>query len=776
MILTQVIAYGGSYREVWDDSYKLTIQYSNQHRLRLEFQNGAWYPVDGDIPEYPSAERFFAQSADAAVAVKRFVASGQMEKDFSKLSPSGQTGHIFAAECLRILLDDFGLRLETVYPYVEICIGDEPTDEEIEDLNLIQPRSSHLLQVLRNLRRNVPPVIHDIRLPEYRNPVGAVTTGSTMKLSFQAPKGAFTEAVTELYGDTLHLEIPMSFCRGRWSADFAVPREPAALWYRFRVLEPDRPEPWWIGPASDGLHAWLGSRSADGFRLTVYKKGFDTPAWFQGAVMYQIFPDRFAFSDDGTAERGIAYHSSLGQTPELHSSRKEEVRWKPRPFEKDYIPDDFYGGTLNGIIGMLPYLKDLGADCLYLNPIVEARSNHRYDTSDYLRVDPILGTNEDFSRLCESAAEQGIRILCDGVFSHTGADSIYFNRDGHYPKPGACQEEVSPFDSWFDFRHFPDDYRSWWGFKELPEVNEYDPAWQKYVVTGRNSVVRQWLRRGSSGWRLDVADELPDEVLELIRQAAKTEKPDSVILGEVWEDAVLKESYGSRRRYALGTALDSVMNYPFRTAVLDFLHGRITAFGLSDFLNAQQLHYPAPLYRSLMNLLGSHDVERLRNALASSHIWKEFSREEQLSLEASLTAGDWNRADRLERLALSIQFSIPGVPSIYYGDELAMTGTGDPFNRRPFLQNDFLSEEAAALREYVRELARRRREHPALREGDAIFLASDPDVLLILRRAGKERMLTVVNRAEEERDYVLWLPGCTAEGKIGPCAAIMDRI
>ena len=240
---------------------------------------------------------------------------------------------------------------------------------------------------------------------------------------------------------------------------------------------------------------------------------------------------------------------------------------------------------------------------------------------------------------------------------------------------------------------------------------------------------------------------------------------------------MLKESYGSRRRYALGTALDSVMNYPFRTAVLDFLHRRISAFEMADFLTAQRLHYPAPLYRSLMNLLGSHDVERLRNALASGECWKERSREDQLALEASLRPEDWQRADRLERLALAIQFSIPGVPSVYYGDELAMTGTGDPFNRRPvrdgMLSGEARSAEAASLHDYVKELAGKRNAHSALRTGDAVFLACDADVLLIFRSDGAERILTVVNRAEEERDYTLWLPDCKTEGRIGPCTASM---
>ena len=214
---------------------------------------------------------------------------------------------------------------------------------------------------------------------------------------------------------------------------------------------------------------------------------------------------------------------------------------------------------------------------LYLNPIVEACSNHRYDTADYRRPDPILGSMEDFRELTRQAAKLGIRVILDGVYSHTGADSIYFNRYGHYDSQGACQSKDSPYYGWYDFSEYPDKYRSWWGFDSLPEVEEENPAWQEFVITGQDSVIRTWLREGASGWRLDVADELPDDVLELIRTAVKEESPDHVLLGEVWEDAIEKESYGTRRTYALGRALDTVMNYPLRNAVLAFLSGEGTA-------------------------------------------------------------------------------------------------------------------------------------------------------------------------------------------------------
>ncbi len=520
----------------------------------------------------------------------------------------------------------------------------------------------------------------------------------------------------------------------------------------------------WLCPDETGYLGRLCPRRESGFRLTVYAPDFQTPAWFRRSVMYQIFPDRFAFSDDGTAEKGIAYHESLGQIPELHKSIDERVRHLPRSFEQNYSPDDFYGGTLRGIEQKLPYLKELGVSCLYLNPIVEARSNHRYDTSDYTRPDPILGTTEDFERLCESAKEQGIRIILDGVYSHTGCDSIYFDRYGNYGGEGACSGPESPYYSWYDFQRFPDEYRCWWGFADLPEVNEHDPRWQRYIITGEDSIMKLWLGRGASGWRLDVADELPDDVLALMRKHVKKADPDAAIIGEVWEDAVIKESYGSRRQYALGTALDSAMNYPLRTAVMEFAHNDCSAYNLRDFLIGQQMNYPWPFYYALMNLLGSHDVPRLKTVLACPYNLRSMSREDQLAVRFEQEALE--RAEKLEKMCAALQFAIPGVPSIYYGDEQGMEGVGDPFNRGPF------KEGSRELHDCYARLSALRNSAPALSTGRAQFFAENSDVLLVLRYItdGKDIFdeesengvyLCVVNRSETEKSYSA---DCSAAG------------
>ena len=776
--------FGGSYVEQWSEDYRLLISYRDRQQVEAVFDGERWHPAGGDpamcerllcaSPE-DFLLRYFQAAAEAWFAAHSCLDGGLPLDRLYERFPAGCCW-LTAAELLRLLLDDCGMKLEAALPLVLRCCPEYALcEEELRLLLPLQPRSARVALLLRDNPDDIPAAVHDARQEDYRAPFGAVRCGEELSLRFRLLGGTVESAALLVWGDEVSLELPMTR-EGAWYAcRFPAPDDPAALWYAF-CLQTAKGERW-LCPETGGFVGSLREARGEGFRLTVFRADFDTPAWFRRSVMYQIFPDRFAFSDDGTAQRGIAYHRALGQTPELHHSTLEAVRWQPRPFEKDYSPDDFYGGTLKGIERALPYLKALGVSCLYLNPIVEARSNHRYDASDYRKVDPILGTNEDFEHLCRAAEETGIRIMLDGVFSHTGADSVYFNRYGSYPGRGACQGEDSPYYDWYEFRRFPDDYRCWWGFKDLPEVDERNESWQDYVVSGRNSVVRDWLRRGAAGWRLDVADELPDEVLALIRRAAKEEKPDAPILGEVWEDAVLKESYGSRRRYALGEALDSVMNYPFRSAMLDFIHGRSDAYGLRDFLIGQQLNYPQPLYYSLMNLLGSHDVDRIRTAMAAPTTLRALSRVEQLSYP--FRAEDLAQALEREKLCAALQFAIPGVPSVYYGDEQGMWGTGDPFNRGPFREGD------RELYDFYSALAARRNQNSCLQTGEAVFAACSPEVLTVLRYVNQESdvfgektengaWLLVLNRSQSEQPWqadASAAGGTLLHGRIGPCRA-----
>lgn len=761
------IFFGGTYTECWSADYSLAVRYSDRRRVRARRdENYKWRAVGGDeelcaaleSDSCPAAMReYFNTAATVYAAARECVERGLPLERLRECLPEQKSAYA-AAELMRLLMDDCGMKLDSA---LEICAGCctdcrmEHTDETA--LMPYQPRTAHLISVLREAARTHIEALHDTRSIRFRCPGGALREGEELRLGFRLGAGAINGAALILYGDDFEREYPAEREGDMYSA-YISPEKPAALWYCFRL---DTAEgALWLCQDESGCHSRLCTERGEGFRLTVFCRDFETPAWFRRSVMYQIFPDRFAFSDDDTARSGVEYHKGLGQTPELHKSLDEPVRYLPREFESAYSPDDFYGGTLRGIELKLPYLKALGIGCIYLNPIVEARSNHRYDSSDYLKADPILGTNEDFERLCETARAMDIRIMLDGVYSHTGADSVYFNRNGAYPDLGACQGESSPYYKWYDFRHFPDDYRCWWGFKDLPEVNEHNAEWQDFVISGESSVVKTWLRRGACGWRLDVADELPDDTLAEIRAATKSVEPDAPVLGEVWEDAVIKESYGGRRNYALGYSLDSVMNYPFRAAALDFIHGRIDAFALRDFLSSQQQNYPAPMYYSLMNLLGTHDTDRIRTALATDVNIRALRREEQLKL--SFDEESLRLALERERLCAVLQFALPGVPSIYYGDEQGMCGVGDPFNRQPFREGE------TALHDFYAELAGLRNENPALSTGEAVFMAYDADILLILRyirggidhfgeKAENGAFLAVINRGEAKR-YELCCP------------------
>ena len=746
------VRFGGSYQEHWSEDYSLFVSYEGRRSVTARYMRGYWLPAAGDSelcasivssPRDGLIRRYFNSAAEVYAASQECL---RLKLPLTRIYELFHFDDPYAApELFRLLMDDCGFRLEAAYAAVaHSCAVLTLSDEEQRALAAFQPRSAKLAELLRRAKENLLVAEHDGSRAEYRNPPRALRCGERVTISFRLLSGHISGAELQVFGDDFFQCIPMTEDRGRYAAAFDAPETAQALWYAIRLQAPEGE--YYVCPDETGCFGEVcGSRRA-GFRLTVYRADFQTPAWFRHAVMYQVFPDRFAFSDDGTAEKGIAYHLALGQTSELHKSRSEPLRWQPRPFEKSYSPDDFYGGTLRGIEQKLDYLCELGVNCLYLNPIVEARSNHRYDTSDYSRVDPILGTNEDFQNLCRTAEQKGIRVILDGVFSHTGADSVYFNRYGNYPSLGACQGEQSPYYDWYEFRSFPDEYRCWWGFADLPEVDECNPSWQEAIIKDKNSIVRSWLRRGASGWRLDVADELPDSVLSLIRTAAKEEKSDAPIIGEVWEDAVIKESYGGRRNYALGYSLDSVMNYPFRTAVLDFAHGRIDARGLRDFLRAQRMNYPRPMYYCLMNLLGSHDVERLKSALATDVNIKSLPRERQLELEFSPEA--LARAEKLEKLCAALQFAVPGVPSVYYGDEQGMEGVGDPFNRAPFCEG------SKDLHDYYATLSALRRSDAVFAEGEAEFAAPAGNVLAVIRYFTGENKpsdavyLTLVNRGE----------------------------
>ena len=601
-------------------------------------------------------------------------------------------------------------------------------------------------------------IFHDSRMAAYRSPLGAQPAGGHVRLRLYAGGVSMKGASVVVCGETYHGEFHAKTYDGWWEADIELPDVPCVLGYYFKLGIEGKTV--YYGCKS-GYTAGMGelySNQPISFQLTVYDPSFKTPDSYKKAVMYQIFPDRYSIGDPENAKRGAEYHRQMGRTTYMHGSFEETPFYLPMPGEKNYVPNDFFGGDLAGIEQSIPYLSDLGVSVIYLNPIFEANSNHRYDTADYMKIDPMLGTENDFKSLCRTAEKFGIKILLDGVFSHTGSDSVYFNKNGTYEEKGAYQGEGSEYFDWYSFSEFPDKYKCWWGFDTLPEVDEHNPKWQEFVIDGENSVIKKWLNDGAGGFRLDVADELPDDVIEKMRTAVKSVSRDDLLLGEVWEDATTKQSYGVNRTYALGRGLDSVMNYPFRNAVVDFLLGKKNAAELALFLSAQMSNYPPQMYYCLMNLLSSHDIERIMTVLSTDVDTSEMSREQQGSfvvLPRQMRVGLM-----LQRLAAIIQFTVPGMPSIYYGDETGMSGLRDPFNRNPYTVVD------QTLVYFYRSLSRIRNSADALSTGHCSFAFFGEDVVGIFRfildgkdafgnEAQNGAYLCLVNRSAADTDFVV---------------------
>ena len=404
------------------------------------------------------------------------------------------------------------------------------------------------------------------------------------------------------------------------------------------------------------------------------KKEFRCPSWLSGGLMYQIFPDRFARDKD---------YVPPPMTKEY--ILREDWGGEPnsKPDEKGIIRNnDFFGGNLRGIIQKLPYLQELGVTVIYLNPIFEAYSNHRYDTADYKKIDPLLGSEADLCLLCKAAKEKGIRILLDGVFNHTGNDSVYFNQYGRYPELGAWQSKESPYYKWYRFTDYPEKYEAWWGISILPSIHEEEPSYLDYIIRDEDSVIRHWLRCGISGYRLDVVDELPDLFLDELRIAVKSLDEDAAIIGEVWEDASTKVSYGKKRRYLQGDQLDSVMNYPLRTAILRFLGEDGNAEAIAKEIETLHRHYPKTVFYGLMNLLGTHDTPRILT------IFREGGNEAEAQKKLFASLFLWGY--------------MPGIPCIYYGDEIGMTGGRDPANRRCFQEEKADPEISAFYKKFLK--------------------------------------------------------------------------
>lgn len=576
----------------------------------------------------------------------------------------------------------------------------------------------------------------------FKDKFGSISAGEEIHLRLCMPRSfCCSKAIFMLRRDDGHYEERDMLWAGMaddnteiWDIHTTIETE-GLYWYHFDYVSSYGRSS--ILQTEGGIGDFVGAPTArKDWQLTVTERDFTTPDWLKGGIIYQIFPDRFYNSG--------AKKENVPEDRILRTDWGNEPEWRPTP-EGKVLNNDFFGGDLEGIDEKLPYLKDLGVTCIYLNPIFESHSNHRYDTADYGKIDPLLGTEEDFKKLCKDAKKQGIHIILDGVFSHTGDDSVYFNRKGRYNTLGAYNSPESPYYKWYKFTNYPDKYQSWWGFVTLPEVIEEGEEYRNFI-NGKGGIIEKWLKAGADGFRLDVADELPDIFIDELRARLKETKPDALLMGEVWEDATTKHSYGSRRRYLLGSQFDSVMNYPFANAILDFCRsGKAESF-MSTVMQIVE-NYPKQCLDVMMNHIGTHDTERAITKIAGESC--EY-RDRQWQSCHSL-GEKYNKGIQLLKCAVALQYTLPGVPSVYYGDEAGLEGYKDPFNRGCYPWGN----ENHDLVEFYKTMGKIRKENSVFQKGYFSSVSSMLGCVAYRRHDENGNVMVIVNRNEHSISYRL---------------------
>lgn len=507
----------------------------------------------------------------------------------------------------------------------------------------------------------------------------------------------------------------------------------------------------------------LERSSAGKFLLLVHTADFDTPKWFRGKVMYHVFVDRFY---RGEGEVGAREDAILNEDWDNGVMQFAEVNG-------DKLANNmFFGGNLWGVAEKLEYLKDLGVGVIYLSPIFKAYSNHKYDTGNYLAIDEMFGGEAAFESLLRKAERLDIKIILDGVFNHTGDDSIYFDRYGKYGGVGAYSNPDSAFRNWFRFREYPSRYETWWGIEILPKLNHTIPECRKFF-TGKDGVAEKYIKMGISGWRLDVADELSDDFLDELRVTVKDASGgDGIIIGEVWENAAEKVAYSRRRRYFRGAQLDSVMNYPLRNGVLALLIDKDAEL-LSDILKSIYASYPKCVCDSLMNLLGTHDTERILTVLGEAENDLSEISNRELSTR-TLNEQNRKRAINALKLASVIQYTVYGVPSVFYGDEAGVEGYHDPFCRKTYPWG----RECSELVEHYRKLGEIRRDNGVFADGEFCVDYASGGVIVYSRYKGDKRITVAVNASDADAYYPMdgvtdLLTGKAHDGILRACSAVI---
>ncbi len=568
-------------------------------------------------------------------------------------------------------------------------------------------------------------ILFDSQQLRYKAPFGTLSQGQLCTLHIHIPTAVGTvkaECILDFADGTPGSTVTLQKERTEgaydiFSGSFSL-TQTGLYFYYFRIYKPE--DSFRLFKQGHDTNMEAGDR----WQLTCTPADFTVPQWAKGAVIYQIFPDRFCKSGNPDLSGKLEPYT-------VHNDWCEDVDWAPNE-KGEVLNNDFFGGNFQGIAEKMDYIASFGTTILYLNPISKSFSHHRYDTGDYKMPDPMLGTLEDFRAMCRAAHDRGIKVILDGVYSHTGSFSKYF--------ASACASPDSPYYSWYTFHHYPDSYNSWWGFDTLPTVNKMDPAFLDYIIESEDSVVAHWLKMGADGFRLDVVDELPDEFVLRLKRRIRQLRPDALLIGEVWEDASNKISYGIRRRYFVDGVLDSCMNYPFRTAILNFIKGHDDGRQLRETVMTVAENYPPQVLACNMNLLGSHDTPRILTALVDDF---EGSRAEYA--QRKLSPDRREQARKLLFMASFLQYTLPGSPSIYYGDEAGSEGHKDPFNRRTYPWG----REDTELLEHYKALGALRKSCGVLRLGSIHFLQAENGQLAFCREYGGKQLTVYINRTED---------------------------
>lgn len=547
--------------------------------------------------------------------------------------------------------------------------------------------------------------------------IGAITVGDDLKITVISSDATTCRLILRYDGE-YECGYDMEKCEDGFFISLSDLKS-GLIWYYFVIDN--------VNYGNDGFCKAILQSDVVPFQLSVCKKR-KSSCNLKKAIMYQIMPDRFARAEGYGDANGKKLRTDWGGMPEYLPDKNGKI-----------LNNDFFGGNLEGIRRKLPYLKSLGVTHIYLNPIFKAYSNHRYDTGDYLTVDPLLGDENDLINFIQDAKKYTMCVILDGVFNHTGDDSIYFNKYGNYKSVGAYQSENSPYYNWYTFIDYPDKYESWWGISVLPTVRKNCREFENFI-TGEGGVIDKYSALGVGGFRLDVVDELPDRFVKSIYSAIKKRNENNIVIGEVWEDATNKIAYGKRRTYFTERELDGVMNYPLKNAIINFvLTGKNAQ--LKSTVISQIDHYPAQNLSMLMNILGTHDTPRILTVFGKNGLLGE-TREEQSKI--ALTDEEYTLAKKRLKVAAFLSYFLYGFPCVYYGDEIGMQGGKDPFNRRCFEENNADND----LLEFYKKLGKIKDKYSCLSGGETFGVGGEGGVFYFKRRDKNGVCLAVANCGE----------------------------